>query len=77
MRSQIPEFIHAEVTIREPHTHRTWRATLPNGKIVMAFLDEDRPAMVFESGTRLQARLSVTDFSRAEIVTAVMEMAPA
>jgi hypothetical protein len=68
MKKLIPEFIHAEVVIREAHTHRTWRAALPNGKIVTAFLEEGLPPTVFANGARLLARMSVTDFSRAEIV---------
>lgn len=64
----IPEFVHVEVVIRELHTHRTWRAALPNGKMVTAFLDEGLPPITLEVGEKVMTRMSVTDFSRAEIV---------
>lgn len=67
----IPEFVHTEVVVREAHTNRTWHAALPNGKIVVAFLEEGAPPAEFSVGTRLRVRMSVTDFSRAEIAEPV------
>lgn len=64
----IPEFVNAEVIVQEAHSHRTWHAALPNGKKVIAFLDEGLPTTEFANGSKLFVRLSVTDFSRAEIV---------
>lgn len=64
----IPEFVEAEVIILEVHSHRTWHASLPNGKRVIAFVEEGGPTATFEPGARVHVRLSVSDFSRAEIL---------
>ncbi|MDZ4287377.1 MAG: hypothetical protein U0984_05435 [Prosthecobacter sp.] len=68
MMPEIPEFVETEIVIRSVHSHRTWHAALPNGKIVIAFVEEGGPATTLEPGARVRARLSVGDFSRAEIV---------
>ncbi len=64
----IPEIVETEVVIREAHTHRTWHATLPNGKIIIAFVDEGEPDRTLPNGTTVRARLTVGDFSRALIL---------
>jgi hypothetical protein len=64
----IPDTVEAEVLIQACHTHRTWRAALPNGKKVIAFTPEGAPPLHLEPGAKVRARLSVADFSRAEIL---------
>lgn len=68
MRINIPETVDSHVTIQSQHSHRTWHATLPNGKIIMAFLNEEDPPMTFEPGVKVPVCLTVADFSRGLIV---------
>ena len=68
MKLSIPETVDSHVTIQSQHSHRTWHAALPNGKIIMAFFNEEDPPMTFESGGRVPVRLTVADFSRGLIV---------
>lgn len=61
----IPEYVETEVIIESAHSPRTWHAMLPNGKRVMAFVEEEAGAPTLEPGARVRVRLSVSDFSRA------------
>lgn len=61
----IPETVETTVTIRSPHCPRTWHATLPNGREVLAFRPEEEEPILLDSGTQVPARLTVADFSRA------------
>jgi len=69
MTLNIPETVEGRVTIQSQHSHRTWHATLPNGKVVIAFIDEGDPPLNLEVGTEVPVCLTVSDFSRALIVT--------
>lgn len=64
----IPETVETTVIIRSQHCPRTWRAALPNGCVVMAFRDEEAELITLEAGTEVPVRLTVADFSRAEIL---------
>ncbi len=68
MKLNIPETVDSHVIIQSQHSHRTWHAALPNGKVIMAFLNEEDPAMAFAPGTRVPVCLTVADFSRGLIV---------
>lgn len=67
MMIEIPETVDGQVTILAQHSHRTWHATLPNGKEVIAFIDEDAPPLTLEIGAKVPVRMTVSDFSRALI----------
>ena len=64
----IPEIVETEALIEAPHSQRTWHAALPNGKRIMAFVSEKIQPPVLEPGMRVRVRLSVADFSRAEVL---------
>jgi hypothetical protein len=68
MKLDIPETVDSHVIIQSQHSHRTWHASLPNGKIIMAFLNEEDPPMTFEPGANVPVCLTVADFSRGLIV---------
>ena len=68
MKLDIPATVDSHVIIQSQHSHRTWHATLPNGKIIMAFLNEEDPLMEFEPGAKVPVCLTVADFSRGLIV---------
>jgi len=63
----IPETIPAHVVIESQHSHRTWHAALPNGKRLIAFINEEDPPLTLEPGSRVPVIMTVSDFSRAEI----------
>lgn len=65
----IPITVPAEVTILSQHSDRTWHATLPNGKHVIAFRTPDEPTLPLQPGDRAPAELSVGDFSQAHVLT--------
>ncbi len=67
---EIPETVDAHVVIQSQHSHRTWHATLPNGKSVIAFINEEDPPVTLEIGARVPVCMTVSDFSRALIVSA-------
>jgi len=64
----IPDTVPAEVTILSQHSDRTWHATLPNGKAVIAFRTPDESTLTLAPGERAPVELSVSDFSRAHLV---------
>ncbi|MEN3941953.1 hypothetical protein WJU23_11710 [Prosthecobacter sp. SYSU 5D2] len=64
----IPETVETTVTIQSQHCPRTWHAALPNGCVVMAFRSEDVPEIQLEPGSKVPVRLTVADFSRAELL---------
>jgi hypothetical protein len=70
MTLEIPETVDAHVVIQSQHSHRTWHATLPNGKSVIAFINEEDPPTTLEIGARVPVCMTVSDFSRALIVSA-------
>jgi hypothetical protein len=61
------ERVHTLVTLTEVLDHRTARGTLPNGKVVFAFLTGNK-ALELVAGHTWPAVLNVADFSRAELV---------
>jgi hypothetical protein len=67
MMIEIPETVDGQVTILAQHSHRTWHATLPNGKEVIAFINEEDPPLTLEIGAKVPVRMTVSDFSRALI----------
>lgn len=68
MRFEIPETVDSHVIIQSQHSHRTWHAALPNGKIIIAFINEEDPPLTLEVGAKVPVCLTVADFSRALIV---------
>lgn len=64
----IPDRIEAPVIIQEVITPDTWRASLPNGKLIFAYCSWKTPQREFDIGDAVTARLSVQDFSRGEVV---------
>jgi hypothetical protein len=67
MMIEIPETVDGQVTILAQHSHRTWHAKLPNGKEVIAFINEEDPPLTLEIGAKVPVRMTVSDFSRALI----------
>lgn len=61
----IPETVETTVTIQAQHSERTWYATLPNGRSILAFRHEEEAVISLEVGQQVPARLTVADFSRA------------
>ena len=66
----ILETVETDIVIRQNHSPRTWHASLPNGKLVIAFVPESQQPPALEAGAKVRARLTVTDFSRALIIAA-------
>lgn len=64
----IPETVDTLVTIQQVHSERTWHATLPNGRPVLAFREEEAAIITLEPGAQVLARLTVADFSRAQLL---------
>lgn len=64
----IPVTVDACVRIQGPQTERSWFATLPNGKVVTAFVPEEATPPALEHGQEVRVCMTVTDFSRALIV---------
>jgi hypothetical protein len=62
--------IPAPVVIREPVDSRSWRATLPNGKEIIAFESKVRKIALppIQPGTRCTVHLSLCDFDHGKIV---------
>ena len=65
----IPDKIETEVIIRNVLSERTCHAALPNGKIVFAFIDTQKPLVPLMEGSVMRVRMDVADFSRAELIT--------
>ena len=40
MKLDIPATVDSHVIIQSQYSHRTWHATLPNGKIIIAFIND-------------------------------------
>lgn len=64
----IPETVDTTVTLQSQHSDRTWHATLPNGRPILAFRPEEAEPVSLELGTQVPARLTVADFSRAQML---------
>lgn len=64
--SDIP--IEAPVIIRERLSDRTFRGTLPNGKVVLVFVPSDEPAPDLRGGEQIIGALSLADFSRCKFI---------
>lgn len=62
------ERIRGPVVITEVLNERTYRGTLPNGKIVLAFYPRTRVGQALSVGDRVVIELSLFDFSEGEIV---------
>jgi hypothetical protein len=71
----IPEIVETEVVIEAAHSPRTWHALLPNGKRIMAFVEEEAGAPILAPGTRVRVRLSVGDFSRGLVLVGAPDAA--
>ncbi|MBV6500053.1 MAG: hypothetical protein CJBNEKGG_02520 [Prosthecobacter sp.] len=64
----IPVTVITEVIIQERHCPRSWHATLPNGRKVIAFRTQHEPTLQLSPGDKAQAELSVGDFSQAHLI---------
>lgn len=64
----IPDKVETEVTIQNVLCDRTCHATLPNGKVVLAFIDAHKPRFSLVKGSVMRVRMDVADFSRAELI---------
>ena len=60
--------IHAPITIREVLSHRTWRAALPNGKLIFAYARPRDPHPPLQPGDTAYVLLSLCDFSEGLLV---------
>jgi hypothetical protein len=60
--------IEAQVVIQEVFGERVARATLPNGKKIVAFARKRDPAPLLRVGDRWIVLLSLCDFSRGLLV---------
>lgn len=70
MELEIPDKIETQVVIQRVLSDRTCHATLPNGKVVLAFIDTRAPLFPLAAGSTLPVRMDVADFSRAEFIAA-------
>jgi hypothetical protein len=66
--TQIIERVEGPVIITEVLSDGTFHATLPNGKVILAFRTKRTPDKPFVAGEQAVASLSVQDFSCGEIV---------
>lgn len=73
----IPHWVEARLRIGQSRCARTWQATLPNGRPVLAFRLADESALTLSEGQWVLARLSVADFSQAHVLHALEEASPA
>lgn len=64
----IPDKVETDVTIQTVLCDRTCHATLPNGKVVLAFIDAHKPRFPLVAGAVMRVRMDVADFSRAELI---------
>lgn len=64
----IPDKVETDVTIQNVLCDRTCHATLPNGKVVLAFIDAHKPRFPLVAGAVMRVRMDVADFSRAELI---------
>ena len=64
----IPNNVETQVTIQQVLCDRTCHAALPNGKIVLAFIDAHQPRFPLVEGSVMRVRMDVADFSRAEFI---------
>lgn len=64
----IPDKVETQVTIQKVLCDRTCHATLPNGKVVVAFIDAKKPRFPLIEGSVMPVRMDVADFSRAELI---------
>lgn len=58
----------APVTIREVLTHRTYRATLPNGKEIIAYAQGLDGIPPLNSGDHYHVLLSLCDFDEGRLI---------
>jgi ATP-dependent helicase YprA (DUF1998 family) len=64
----IPNTVIAELTLLRQQQARVWQALLPNGRPITAYRLEDEPPLSLKPGDKVQARLSVCDFSQAHLL---------
>ncbi len=64
----IPVTVPSTVTILGQHNDRTWHATLPNGKKVIAFRTLDEATLPLAIGDLAHVELNVGDFSQAHVL---------
>lgn len=62
------ERIRGPVVITQVMNERTYRGTLPNGKVVLAFYPRTKVGRPLNIGDRVVIELSLFDFSEGEIV---------
>lgn len=60
--------IEARARILEVLSPRTYRAALPNGKRIFAFVPAKDPHLPIEAGAHVLVRVALADFSRGHIV---------
>jgi hypothetical protein len=60
--------IPAPVTIQEVLDERTWKASLPNGKIITVYQGRRAELPPISVGDRCTAHLSLCDFDHGKIV---------
>jgi hypothetical protein len=60
--------IPATVVIQEELDHRSWRASLPNGKMIIVYERKSHPLPSVKVGDRGTAHLSLCDFDHGKLV---------
>jgi hypothetical protein len=60
--------IPAPVIIQEALDERSWRATLPNGKVIIVYERKSHPMPPIKPGDRCTAHLSLCDFDHGKLV---------
>ncbi|MBL9129761.1 MAG: hypothetical protein JNG86_01080 [Verrucomicrobiaceae bacterium] len=68
MDAVIPDKIETHVVIQRVLCQRTAHAALPNGKIVLAFIDAKKPPFPLVEGSAMRVRKEVAYFTLAEIL---------
>lgn len=63
------QFLHTIGTILEPFAGTVFRASLPNGKVVVAFLEKKNEALrsIIKPGDKVELCICPADFERARI----------
>ena len=62
--------IPAFVTIRDAVDQRSWRAELPNGKVILVYQRKSANFPPIKTGDRCTVHLSLCDFDHGKIVAA-------
>jgi|GEM_PF-3028674 hypothetical protein len=67
----IPHWVRVRLRLGPARCGRTWQASLPNGRPVLAFRLPEEPVLELGAGSEVWAQMSVADFSQAHVLERV------